>query len=156
MADTAATQDWVNQPQQARSRETMNRFVLAVELLLREKPFDDITIGEIVDGAERTVGSFYARFEDKWALLRTVIHRYLEQIREFIDHLLNADEWSHPPSRRNGASDVACLSRAISGARAYIPGRTGILGYRRYCSKGAGSALLIHPTTHWTCSPRAP
>ena len=75
MADTAATQDWVNQPQQARSRETMNRFVLAAERLLREKPFDDITIGEIVDGAERTVGSFYARFEDKWALLRTVIHR---------------------------------------------------------------------------------
>ena len=97
MADTAATQNWVNQPQQARSRETMNRFVLAAERLLREKPFDDITIGEIVDGAERTVGSFYARFEDKWALLRTVIHRYLEQIRDFIDHLLNTDEWSHLP-----------------------------------------------------------
>ena len=90
----AMTNQWVNKPQQARSRETMNRFILAAERLLREKPFDEITIGEIVEVAERTVGSFYARFDDKWALLRTLMHRYLYQIREFIDDLLTADEWA--------------------------------------------------------------
>ena len=51
----AMTNQWVNEPQQARSRETMNRFILAAERLLREKPFDEITIGEIVEVAERTV-----------------------------------------------------------------------------------------------------
>ena len=90
----ALTNQWVNEPQQARSKETMNRFVLAAERLLREKPFDEITIGELVEGAERTVGSFYARFDDKWALLRTVMHRYLQQIRDFMDGLLSADEWA--------------------------------------------------------------
>lgn len=87
------TNQWVNEPQQARSKETMNRFVVAAERLLRDKPFDEITIGELVEVAERTVGSFYARFDDKWALLRTVMHRYLGNIREFLDGLLQAEEW---------------------------------------------------------------
>lgn len=92
MAD-AITNQWVNQPQQARSRETMNRFVIAAETLLRDKQFDEITIGELVEVAERTVGSFYARFEDKWALLRTVMDRYSENMIAFMTDMVAADEW---------------------------------------------------------------
>ena len=86
--------EWINKPQQARSKETMNRFVVAAEELLRGRYFDDITIGEIVEGADRTVGSFYARFDDKWALLRTVLSIYLAKIRDLIDDLFDGVEWN--------------------------------------------------------------
>ena len=157
MAEQATDEKWVTQPQQARSKETMNRFVLAAERLLREKPFDDITIGEIVDGAERTVGSFYARFDDKWALLRTVVHRYLEQIRVFLDDLLSSEEWA----KYSLAEMVRVTAHATVGlyrAHGHIfraglafsatdePARAALVTHYAWVRKRIARAVLEHPT----------
>lgn len=63
-------------PTQQRSRETLERFALATEELLREKPFEEISVQEIVARAGRPVGSFYARFASKEALLPLLYERY--------------------------------------------------------------------------------
>jgi AcrR family transcriptional regulator len=59
----------VRPPKQQRSHDTLARFIGATRRLLDEKPFDKITVNEIVQEAGSSVGAFYARFKDKDSLL---------------------------------------------------------------------------------------
>lgn len=61
---------------QARSRRTLERILAATERLLQERSFEEIGVQEIVRSARTSVGSFYARFEDKSALLCALYERY--------------------------------------------------------------------------------
>ncbi len=53
----------------------MERILGAAEELLREKPFDGVTVAEIVRRADSSVGAFYARFPAKAALLSALYAR---------------------------------------------------------------------------------
>lgn len=66
----------VRPPLQARSRRTLDRILAATERLLEERSFEEIGVQEIVRAARTSVGSFYARFEDKSALLSALYERY--------------------------------------------------------------------------------
>ena len=66
----------VHPPQQERSRRTLRRILSATERLLLKRPFEDIGVQEIVRAARTSVGSFYARFDDKAALLTALYERY--------------------------------------------------------------------------------
>ncbi len=76
-------------PRQARSQETLGRFVDATRRLLQDRSFDDITVHDIVAAAGRTVGSFYARFDDKDAVLKVLVdqldERAVDVVRAFCD-----------------------------------------------------------------------
>ena len=61
--------DLIRQPSQARSQRTMDEVYRALRELLRRKPFERITINELASEAGVAVGSIYARFKDKNALL---------------------------------------------------------------------------------------
>ncbi|MEJ2312804.1 MAG: helix-turn-helix domain containing protein [Gemmatimonadales bacterium] len=63
------------QPVQARSRRTMDRIVRAAEELLEERPFDAVSVAEIVHRAGTSVGAFYARFSCKGDLLAAIYAR---------------------------------------------------------------------------------
>jgi AcrR family transcriptional regulator len=63
-------------PRQSRAQRTLERIVEATERLLRAKPFEAITIADIVAEAETSTGSFYARFDSKEALLPFVYEIY--------------------------------------------------------------------------------
>src|SRR5262249_34776225 len=65
-----------NTPAQQRGHETAERFAVATETLLRTRPFEEISIQDIVRRAERPIGSFYARFASKEALLPFLYQRY--------------------------------------------------------------------------------
>lgn len=67
-------------PAQERSRETVDRLVEAVEDLLQTRTFEDISVQDIVQRAGRSVGSFYARFSSKEALLPHLYQRYHERL----------------------------------------------------------------------------
>ncbi len=54
----------------------MERFLQATRELLEERSFEEITVADIVERADRTVGSFYARFQDKDAVLRPEMEVY--------------------------------------------------------------------------------
>jgi AcrR family transcriptional regulator len=107
--------EWVRAPRQARSQATLERFVDATKLLLEERSFEDITVADIVSKAERTVGSFYARFEDKYAVLHVLVDRLDERIRALVSSFCDPARWE--------GSDVAdFVSQSVS---------LSVLAYRR-------------------------
>jgi AcrR family transcriptional regulator len=81
-------------PAQARSRETTERFARAAEELLRTGPFEDISIQDIVRRADRPIGSFYARFRTKDALLPFLYQRYHEGMEELVSSRLARVPWA--------------------------------------------------------------
>jgi len=79
-------------PAQQRSRDTMDRFAEAAEELLRTKPFEEISVQDIVRAAKRPIGSFYARFGSKEALLPFLYERYHEGLEPlFVARLARVD-----------------------------------------------------------------
>ncbi len=71
----------VRPPQQERSRETLDRIVEAAELLIDGRPFDSVSIDDIINEADVSRSSFYARFPSKEALLPVLFERFTEQAR---------------------------------------------------------------------------
>lgn len=75
-------------PLQSRSQKTMQRIMDATIRLLDTKNFDDITINEIVEHADCSVGSFYARFKDKDTLLHALDEVYIHTAVSLIQQVL--------------------------------------------------------------------
>ena len=86
-------QDLIRSPEQARSRETMDKILAAMEELLKEKPYDRITIQEIALRSDTGVSSIYARFRDKQILVLGLHHRLREQTMECLDELTATPRW---------------------------------------------------------------
>ena len=79
-------------PVQARSVASYERLVAATRAVLEEKSFDEATVAEIAARAGLTVGAFYARFEDKEALLRHLEELLFDEMRALVaDVALRAD-----------------------------------------------------------------
>jgi AcrR family transcriptional regulator len=70
----------VRAPLQERSQQSLERMLDAAEALIHERGFDELTVSELVQRSRTSVGSFYARFEDKAALLRAVHDRVLGKL----------------------------------------------------------------------------
>ena len=80
----------VRTSQQQRSRETQERILNATARLLRSNTFESISIRRIVQEAEASIGSFYARFRDKDALLPVLYAQSEEKLAEQIAQLERA------------------------------------------------------------------
>ena len=80
-------------PAQERSRETVDRLVEAVEELLKTRLFEDISVQDIVRRAGRSVGSFYARFGSKEALLPHLYQRYHDHLEASLDPRRKRVNW---------------------------------------------------------------
>lgn len=72
----------IQEPQQNRSIETMNRILAATSALLEEKTFTELKVTEIVRKAKCSVGAFYGRFKDKEALLHALDENYFAEFEE--------------------------------------------------------------------------
>jgi AcrR family transcriptional regulator len=81
-------------PIQHRSRRTLDRIVAATEALLERTDFDAISVTDIVRRARTSVGSFYARFDGKEALLRYVYDRYHARLLGELGPMLEPMRWS--------------------------------------------------------------
>ena len=62
-------------PLQARSRRTLDALLDAAAALLRERPYHELGVSEIISRAGSSTGSFYARFPDKASLLYALYER---------------------------------------------------------------------------------
>ena len=89
--------EWVREPRQARSQATLERFVDATRELLGERTFEEITVADIVGKAERTVGSFYARFDDKYAVLHVLVDRLHGRIGDVVAAFCDPVRWEGAP-----------------------------------------------------------
>jgi AcrR family transcriptional regulator len=83
----------IRAPLQARSREKMDRIMIALESLLAEKPFDRITMTELAQRSGAGTSSIYARFSDKHALILGVHARLREQVVHCLEQLTDASRW---------------------------------------------------------------
>jgi AcrR family transcriptional regulator len=76
-----------------RSQETLDRILDAAEALVTQKGFEDTPVSEIAQRAGSSVGAFYARFQDKDALLHALYERYYEQAIATADAALDPARW---------------------------------------------------------------
>lgn len=90
----------IREPQQARSRETMDRILEALEALLAEKSFDKVTMQELAQRSETGISSIYARFKDKQALILGMHARVRERAMGCVDDLSDAERWKGVPLER--------------------------------------------------------
>jgi AcrR family transcriptional regulator len=65
---------------QKRAEMTRDKLVAAFETLLRDKPFDEITVAEIAKGAGMSVGAVYRRFENKDAFIPVIFDIYAARL----------------------------------------------------------------------------
>jgi AcrR family transcriptional regulator len=73
----------VKAPCQQRSRDSQERILRAAESLIKSKGFEALTTAEVVRRSRTSIGTLYARFGDKTALLHAVQDRV--QSREEAD-----------------------------------------------------------------------
>jgi AcrR family transcriptional regulator len=97
---------WVSRPRQSRSQQTLTRLVHAGARLLQERPFAAITVADLVAEARSSVGSFYARFDDKDAFLGLLHEYYQQQVMQGVDALLD-------PQRVSGLGIEATLRQVV-------------------------------------------
>jgi AcrR family transcriptional regulator len=73
------------EPTQQRSRERVERMLLAASALIEEKGSDAMRMGEIAERAGVPIGSLYQFFPDKAAIIRTLAERYNAAGRDCIE-----------------------------------------------------------------------
>jgi AcrR family transcriptional regulator len=105
----------VRPPKQERSRKTLDRIVTAALELFRESGVEGTTVSGIVDRAETSVGSFYARFSGKDELVRFLRNRYRSDVLARWDLGVEAVGWSGLPLGDRVREAVALLVRAYVG-----------------------------------------
>jgi AcrR family transcriptional regulator len=112
--------EWVVAPQQARSRETLERLLDAAESLILQRGLEQITVAEIAKQAGSSVGAFYARFPDKESLLRCVFQRFYEQATATVDAVLAPEHWQEASAAELAASAMDFLVRVFNEKRELI------------------------------------
>jgi len=80
-------------PQQDRSRRTMDRIAEAALSLMEEEGAEAATVAAIVERADASIGSFYARFPTKEDLFRYLEDRVWTEARERWDEALAGESW---------------------------------------------------------------
>lgn len=84
---------WVRATHQTRSRRTLGRILDAAEALLLERGFESVSVAEIAQHAESSVGAIYARFADKNGLLQCLHERFCEEAMETARSALAPARW---------------------------------------------------------------
>lgn len=85
--------DHVRRPRQERSRKTLERIAGAALELFAERGVEATSVHEIVERADSSVGSFYARFDGKESLVRFLEERVWARARERWDRALEEGVW---------------------------------------------------------------
>ncbi|MGJ3231857.1 MAG: TetR/AcrR family transcriptional regulator [Oceanicaulis sp.] len=67
---------------QARSKKTRDSIVAALDRLLKDRPFEQVSVAEIAREAGVSVGAVYTRFENKDALIPVLFELYQKRLEE--------------------------------------------------------------------------
>lgn len=100
-------------PQQRRSRATLERIVEAVGDLLLELEPGAVSVRELLDRADTSVGAFYARFDDRDAALAYTSHAYWARSRRVWSEYLAADQWNHVPAASVVVTIIRTMTRTL-------------------------------------------
>jgi AcrR family transcriptional regulator len=103
----------VRPPKQERSRKTLERIVAAALELLQESGVEGTTVSDIVERANTSVGSFYARFKGKDDLLGYLRDRFQDEVLDRWDQGVETVEWAALPLGARVAEAVGLLVEAF-------------------------------------------
>lgn len=67
---------------QARSKQTRDKIVAALDRLLKSRPFEQVSVAQIAAEAGVSVGAVYQRFENKDALIPVLFELYRKRLDE--------------------------------------------------------------------------
>lgn len=81
-------------PAQARSREALERLLLAGERLFAENRFDEIGVADLARLAQTSVGTFYRLLGDKDTLSRLLLQRFFSDLVEQVEALTELRQWN--------------------------------------------------------------
>lgn len=81
-------------PAQARSREALERLLLAGEKLFAENRFDEIGVADLARLAQTSVGTFYRLLGDKDTLSRLLLQRFFSDLVEQVEALTELRQWN--------------------------------------------------------------
>lgn len=112
--------EWVKPPLQARSQKTMERLLDAAEALIADEGIDAVTVAQVAKRAGSSVGSFYARFSDKEALVRTVLERFTLQAEATAEAVLEPARWDGVPVREALEAMVRFMLQVVQERRGLI------------------------------------
>lgn len=79
------------EPAHKKGRLSQERIVHAVLSLIEAKPFDQLTVAEIMEEAGMAVGTFYRRFKTKESVLPFVFQAYEDLFKDWADGFGEAD-----------------------------------------------------------------
>lgn len=91
--ESASSSVHVRPPQQERSRRTLERLVEAAREIVMEEGVGATTVSRVVERAESSVGSFYARFDGKDDLLRYLEERVWGEARQRWNEAVSSRDW---------------------------------------------------------------
>ena len=139
---------WVRAPLQDRSKRTLTRLLDAAEEIIRTRGVAALTIPGVAQAAQSSVGSFYARFADKGALLRTLHERACEQSVATAEAALDPAGWEGVPTREVIRAFVTFAVRVFAERRpmmlafsAELAGDAGFAARRAAAAAGIARAL---------------
>jgi AcrR family transcriptional regulator len=89
----AETIHLVKAPCQQRSRDSQERILRAAEALIKTKGFEALTTAEVVRRSRTSIGTLYARFGDKTALLHAVQDRVQDREEALIRQKMAEVDW---------------------------------------------------------------
>lgn len=84
---TMSSNDTIFEPKQERSKRTQQKLLDALHQCLEEKFFEHISIQEIAQKADVSVGSYYRRFKNKESLLPMLYEDFSKDLVEWITTL---------------------------------------------------------------------
>ncbi len=92
-SDPSESSEHVREPQQKRSRKTLERLVDAAREIIEEEGVQGATVSALVERAGSSVGSFYARFDGKDDLLRYLEERVWREALTRWQEARSAEAW---------------------------------------------------------------
>lgn len=128
----------VRQPQQARSRRTRERILEAAVAAFETGGYDETTTAAIARRAGVGVGTLYAWFPDKRALLLEILDGTVRAIADHVVEALVPERWREGDPRAH----LRAVIEAVLGARLISPGIQRILWERYFKDPEFRGAVL--------------
>lgn len=114
------TADPIRPPRQARSRATLSRLLETARAMLTECEWRELAVTDLCDRASSSVGSFYARFRDKDALLESLATEAASELGEVA-------AWCEADATRRALPPISRLRQLTAALARYADRHGGVL-----------------------------
>ncbi|GAB5413405.1 MAG: hypothetical protein Cons2KO_10080 [Congregibacter sp.] len=88
----------IHSPKQARSLDTQEKLLQALEEMLGERSFEQITIRDLAERAGVASGTVYRRFKDKEAMLPVLYERFDQRLADWLQSFWSCFDAASKPA----------------------------------------------------------